>query len=192
MKLIVGLGNPGRDYRDTRHNAGFMVVERLAERHGLAGPRARFHASVLEGPIAGEKVLLMEPTTYMNRSGLAVGEAVGFYKLDLADLLIVVDDVALPVGAIRLRPRGSAGGHNGLADVARALGTDAYPRLRLGIGAPEIEGRRIPQIDYVLGKFTDEQWADLKPGIDRAADAVETWIEAGVEEAMNKYNVKTA
>src|ERR1041385_4126537 len=147
MKLIVGLGNPGPEYANTRHNAGFMALDRLARKHGLWGAKTRFHAGVIEGSIAGQKVMLMQPMTYMNRSGLAVGEAARFHRLEPADVMVVVDDFALPLGSIRLRPSGSHGGHNGLADVQRALGTDGYPRLRIGVGAPEGDGPPVPQTE---------------------------------------------
>lgn len=186
MKLIVGLGNPGPEYAKTRHNAGFMVVDRLATRWGLAGARTRFHAGVLEGPVAGERALVMQPMTYMNRSGLAVAEAKTFYKLEPADVLVVVDDVALPVGRIRLRGEGSAGGHNGLTDIERSLGTQAYPRLRVGIDAPGMAKQR----DYVLGRFSPEQVKDLEPAIDTACDCIESWIKQGLEKTMSLYNAK--
>jgi PTH1 family peptidyl-tRNA hydrolase len=184
MKLIVGLGNPGPQYAQTRHNAGFMVLDRLAQRHGLAGPKAKFHAVTLDGSIASQRCVLLQPVTYMNRSGLAVAEAVAFFKLDLPDLLIVVDDVALPCGRIRLRPEGSAGGHNGLSDIERALGTAAYPRLRIGIDAPG----RIAQADYVLGRFAPDQWPKLDAALDRACDAVECWIKTDITQAMTQFN----
>jgi len=190
MKLIVGLGNPGADYADTRHNAGFMALSRLARRHGLTGPKARFKSAVLELVLDTEKVLLMQPMTYMNRSGQAVGEAARFYKLAPADVLVVYDDTALPLGGLRLRPRGGAGGHNGISDVARALDTDAFPRLRIGIGEPRLGEQRISKHDYVLGRFTDEQMADLTPALDRAAEAAECWAAEGIDAAMNRYNVK--
>lgn len=185
MNLIIGLGNPGPEYIGTRHNAGFMVLDRLAQRHGLSGAKMKFHGWALEGSIAGKKCLLLQPATYMNRSGLAVGEVVAFYKVDPSvDLLIVVDDVALPCGRIRLRPYGSAGGHNGLSDVERALGHDRYPRLRIGIDRPE----RIPQVDYVLGRFTPEQLELLKPALDAAASTIECWLSEGIGPAMNRFN----
>jgi len=188
MKIICGLGNPGLEYVRSRHNAGFMVVERLAARHKLAdnGPaRTKFHAGVLEGTIAGERCLLMQPVTYMNRSGLAVGEAVAFYKVDpVTELLVVVDDLALPVGRIRLRSEGSAGGHNGLGDIERALGSIKYPRLRIGI---DPKGQ-VKQSDYVLGRFTPEQEIKLKPALDTACDAIECWIKDGIAKAMSLYN----
>jgi PTH1 family peptidyl-tRNA hydrolase len=188
MKLIVGLGNPGKEYHETRHNAGFMVLDRLARRHGLSGAKEKFHAGVLEGRIRNEQVLLMQPTTYMNRSGLAVGEATRFYHLPNESVMVVVDDIALPVGSIRLRASGSPGGHNGLADIQRALASGEYPRLRVGIGAPMIDGHKIPQREYVLGAFTAEQRKALDPALDLAAEALECWITDGLAAAMNRYN----
>lgn len=186
MKLIVGLGNPGTQYANTRHNAGFMAIDRLATRHGLSGARVKFHAGVLEGPVVGEKCILMQPTTFMNRSGLAIAEAIRFYKLELSDLMVLVDEVALPLGRIRMRPSGSAGGHNGLIDIEQKLSTREYPRLRLGIDPPG----RIPQTDYVLGRFTAEQRDQLEPALDRVADAIECWIQEGIEKAMSLYNAE--
>lgn len=191
MKVIVGLGNPGLQYERTRHNAGFMAVDRLARRHAAgAVPRARFQGVTVEGvlPPAGERCLLLKPTTYMNRSGQSVAEAVRFYKLDpSADLLVIVDDLYLPCGAIRLRAGGSAAGHNGLFDIERALGTDAYPRCRVGIDAPGM----VPQADYVLGRFSQEQWSQADPAIDRACDAAEVWASSGLTAAMNKFNASS-
>lgn len=187
MKLIVGLGNPGSEYAKTRHNVGFMVTERLAQRHGLTGVKTKFHAGVLEGPIAGEKCVLMQPMTYMNRSGLAVGEAMRFYKLEPADLLVVVDDVALPCGTIRLRAGGSAGGHNGLADIERVLTTRQYPRLRMGIDPPP---PRVRQKDWVLGRFSPEQLEALEAALEQACDAIESWIAEGVEKTMSVFNAR--
>lgn len=187
MKLIVGLGNPGSEYENTRHNAGFMVLDELARRHaGGAVARGRFHAATLDCTIDGEKVLLAKPTTFMNKSGLTVGEALRFYKLEPADdLLIVVDDVYLPLGGIRLRARGGDGGHNGLADVARAAGGDAYARLRMGVDSKPQGGS---QVGYVLGRFTQEQGEALKPALANAADAAECWVKGGIVEAMNRFN----
>lgn len=187
MKLIVGLGNPGSEYENTRHNAGFMVLDELARRHaGGAVTRGRFHAATLECAIGREKVLLAKPTTFMNRSGLAVGEALRFYKLEPADdLMVVVDDVYLPLGSIRLRARGGDGGHNGLADVARAVGGEGYARLRVGVDSKP-EGAS--QVGFVLGRFTHEQGEALGPALKAAADAVECWVGSGVVEAMNRFN----
>lgn len=189
MKLIVGLGNPGAEYAKTRHNAGFFVLEELAQRHAVGVlPRSKFHASVLDASFGGEKCLLMQPTTYMNRSGLAVGEAVRFYKLDpFADVLIVVDDTAVPCGAIRLRSDGGAGGHNGLADIQQKLGGPGYARLRVGIDQPP---PGVVLHDYVLQRFSPEQQAALGPGIKEAADAAECFVGEGIEAAMNRFNRK--
>jgi len=190
MHLIVGLGNPGSEYTGTRHNAGFMAVNRLAQRHATGPAKAKFHASVLETMIGDHKVMLMQPTTYMNRSGQAVGEAARYFELSPDKIMVVVDETALPVGTIRLRPRGSAGGHNGLADIERALDTDEYPRLRIGVGEPIVGDRRIPKKDYVLGRFTQTQREQLPAVMNRAADALETWLRDGMETAMNRFNEK--
>lgn len=187
MRLIFGLGNPGPEYRLTRHNAGVMVLDHLAQQHGLTSqrPRLRFESATLEGEVAGQHCLLLEPQTYMNRSGRAVRAAVDFYKLSPADLLIVVDDVALPVGRIRMRSEGSAGGHNGLIDIETHLSTTAYPRLRVGIDLPP---PNVPQADYVLGRFTPPQLDALQPAIARACDAIVCWLTDGIEKAMTLYN----
>lgn len=184
MKLIVGLGNPGAEYERTRHNAGFLVIDRLVQRHPLGTAKTKFHALAWEGDIAGQRCLLLEPITYMNRSGLSVGEAMAFYKLPASDLLVIVDDIALPCGKIRLRPDGGPGGHNGLTDIQRVVGGPAYPRLRVGIDPPG----PIPQRDYVLGRFTSEQWDQMQIALLTAVDAVECWISQGIQKAMNRYN----
>jgi PTH1 family peptidyl-tRNA hydrolase len=188
MKLIVGLGNPGPQYQMTRHNVGFEVLDRLARRHAPGAiARSRFHGAVIEAEIGGEKALLLKPATFMNRSGLAVAEAVGFYKLMPAqDVLILVDDVALPCGSIRIRASGSAGGHNGLADVEEKLATADYARLRIGIDAPG----QIPQKDYVLGRFRPDQHPLVEHALDDAADACACWCSRGVIETMNRFNRK--
>lgn len=191
MKLIVGLGNPGRDYARTRHNAGFMAVDRLAQRHaGGARARGQFHAMTIDAAIGGAgKCLLMKPTTYMNRSGLTVGEAVRFYKCSpVEDVLILVDDTALPLGAMRLRASGGAGGHNGLADIERALGTNEYARLRIGVGEPEFAAQK----DHVLGRFTEEELSTIEPALDRVCDAAECWAREGITRAMNTFNVRAS
>ena len=190
MKLIVGLGNPGPEYASTRHNAGFMAIDRLARRWQLSGAKMKFHAGILETKVKDQTIMLMQPLTFMNRSGLAVGEAAAFYKVAPADCMVVVDDTALPVGHIRIRPGGSAGSHNGLADIQRALGTDAYPRLRLGIGSPAIGEQRIPQKDYVLAPFSADQMALLRPALDASAQALDCWVHSGLDAAMNRYNTR--
>ena len=187
MKLIVGLGNPGPTYERTRHNAGFMTADRLVERHASGVPaKARFQSASWEVSIKGDKCLILKPTTFMNRSGQAVGDAVRFYKVNpVEDLLVIVDDLYLPAGALRLRPAGGSAGHNGLADIQRALGADVYPRLRIGI---DPKPSFMDQADYVLGRFTDEQWAAVTPAIAKAADAAETFVVKGMEAAMNAFN----
>lgn len=190
MKLIVGLGNPGKQYERTRHNAGWMALDRAIARHAPGVPaRARFNAAVVEGKIGSEACLFVKPTAFMNRSGGCVAEASGFYKLDITrDVLVLVDDMALPCGQIRLRPGGGSGGHNGLADIERALGGDAYPRLRIGIDAkpPFMDD----QADYVLGRFTDEQWTLVEPALAKSADAIDAFVTKGLATAMNQFNAE--
>jgi PTH1 family peptidyl-tRNA hydrolase len=198
MHLIVGLGNPGREYAGTRHNVGFDALDVFAARTRLTGStgefdrvaRNKFDGLTVDGSVSApgggrEKVLLLKPTTYMNLSGRAVQAAMAFYQLTPADVMIVLDDVALPCGKLRIRPGGSDGGHNGLKDIARALGTPLYPRLRVGVDAPP---PRVPQRDYVLGRFSDEQRPWIDTALDRAADALLTWVGQGLNPAMNKFN----
>jgi PTH1 family peptidyl-tRNA hydrolase len=188
VKLIVGLGNPGPEYDRTRHNVGFDVVDRLARRHADASPaRNKFNGLLLEANIGGERLMLLKPLTYMNRSGQAVAEAVRFHKLDVAkDVLVIADDLALGCGVIRLREQGSAGGHNGLADIERLLGTDAYPRLRIGIDPP----KAVPQASYVLGVFRPDQRERVEPALEEAVKAAECWATDGLATAMNRFNRK--
>lgn len=195
MKLIVGLGNPTSEYVGTRHNIGFEVIDRLSQRLSLAlAPgefdrlaKAKFNGLVMDGalPGGGEKLLLLKPLTYMNLSGKSVQSAMAFYQLSPPDILIALDDLALPCGKIRLRAGGSSGGHNGLKDIERVLGTNEYPRLRLGIDAPP---PRIPGRDYVLGRFTAAQRELLDPAVDRAASAALAFVESGIAAAMNRFN----
>lgn len=183
MKLIVGLGNPGAKYSGTRHNVGFDVVDRLAARGGISLAVEKFHAWHGKGELRGESVVLLKPTTFMNRSGQAVVAAGRFYRLELADLLVVVDDLALPVGRIRVRKSGTAGGHNGLQDLIDRLGSPDWCRLRIGIG----ESIGDP-VNYVLGRFAESEKADVQRACVRAADAAECWIEYGADAAMNRFN----
>jgi len=190
MKLVVGLGNPGSEYAETRHNVGFFVIDRLARRWAPgAVARSKFHGALIEsrieGPDGDMRVLLLRPTTFMNRSGLSVSEAVRFYKLDPAEsVLVIVDDVALACGMIRVRAGGGAGGHNGLGDIDRCLGTDQYARLRIGIDPPG----QIPQKDYVLGRFRPDQRETLAPALEEAVEATACWAARGCREAMNQFN----
>ncbi len=189
MKVIIGLGNPGPTYQHTRHNVGFMVVDRLAQRLAPGSPvRSQFQAAVVDARTDGDKCLLVKPMTYMNLSGACVAEIVRFYKLDLGDLLVITDDAALPLGDLRLRKGGSDGGHNGLADIALRLGTEEYPRLRVGIDPPG----RIPRHDYVLGRFSPEQAEVMQERIGSAADAAWCWANEGIDAAMNQFNTRRA
>lgn len=189
MVLIVGLGNPGARYERTRHNAGFLALDEIARRHaGGMVPKARFNSVMLEAALGAEKVVLMKPTTFMNRSGLAVGEAVRFYKIDpAAGLLVIVDEVALPVGHLRVRQSGGAGGHNGLADIDRALSGSPYPRVRIGVGA-------VPEgwimADWVLSRFAEEEAGVVGLSAREAADAAECVVKEGILAAMNRFNKK--
>ncbi len=184
MKLVAGLGNPGAEYARTRHNVGFRVVDELARRWEAASWRKQFGGLAGVGQCGGEKVLLLKPLTYMNRSGQSVGEALRFHKIDPADLLVVVDDMALPLGRLRVRPQGSAGGHNGLTDVIRQIGTEAFARLRIGI--EQVSGERM--VSHVLSPFSPEEEEVVGSAVVRAADAVACWVTEGVVEAMNRFN----
>jgi len=183
VKLIVGLGNPGAKYAGTRHNVGFEVVDRVASRGGIGLTTEKFHGWFGRGDVCGEPVVLLKPTTFMNRSGRAVLAAGRFYQIELEDLLVVVDDMALPVGRIRIRRMGSSGGHKGVQDIIDRLGTDAWCRLRLGVGE-----RIGDPLSYPLSRFDDGEQPIVQQSYERAADAVACWIEHGAEAAMNRFN----
>lgn len=185
MKLLVGLGNPGPAYQDTRHNVGFEVLEELARRAGSPGRRQRFQGDVAQATIRGTPVLLLWPLTWMNLSGSSVLAARDFYKIPDSDMIVVCDDFNLPLDAIRLRPSGSSGGQNGLADVIARLGTPSIPRLRVGIG-PVPAGWK--PADFVLGKFQKADRGRVAVAVNRAADAAEEWVALGIQAAMNQYN----
>jgi len=186
MKLIVGLGNPGKGYEGTRHNIGFAVAELLATRWGLGLSREKFQARFGQGEFAGQRVALLQPMTYMNLSGEAVMAAGRFYKLELEDLLVISDDMDLPVGRIRLRAEGGSGGHKGLADIERRLGTQAYARLRCGIGRPELE--EFDPVEWVLTRFAEGEREPAAQANQRAAEAAECWIRQGIDAAMTRFN----
>ena len=191
MKAIFGLGNPGPRYAGTRHNVGFEVAGELARRFGLRGFESwHDRAEYVKGSSAGESILLAKPMTFMNDSGQSVGELARFYKIDVPDLLIVVDDVQLPLGKLRARARGSAGGHNGLKSVIAHLG-DEFPRLRLGVGrGPEGPGGSAQRdlADHVLSRFEPGERDEVARMIARAADAAEAFVTGGIAEVMNQYN----
>lgn len=185
MKLIVGLGNPGRKYEGTRHNVGYEVLAELGRRHGSGRAKTKFQAELLEASVAGEKVLLLSPVTYMNRSGSSVQPARDFYQLSNENLLVICDDINLPVAKLRFRGKGSSGGQRGLADILQRLGTDEVPRLRVGIGEPPAHW---DAADYVLGRFSPQERSDIEVAVMQAADAVEDWVVHGIEKCMNQYN----
>lgn len=185
LKLLVGLGNPGPAYHNTRHNVGFEVLETLARRAGSPGRRQRFQGEVAQATVRGTPVLLLWPLTWMNLSGSSVLATRDFYKIPDSDMIVVCDDFNLPLDTIRLRPAGSAGGQNGLADVLSRLGTPTIPRLRLGVG-PLPAGWKTA--DYVLGKFSRQDRERVEVMVERAADAAEEWAALGIQAAMNKHN----
>jgi peptidyl-tRNA hydrolase, PTH1 family len=188
VKLIVGLGNPGREYAATRHNIGFMVVDRLAHKLGLAVEKKKFNALLGQGQIRSEKVLLAKPQTYMNLSGEAVTALLNWYKLEPADLIVVFDDLDLPPGKLRIRPEGSSGGHKGMESIILALGTDGFPRLRIGVGRPEIPD--FDSADYVLSRLTAGEVKIFEEAVNLAVDAICCLVGEGLETAMNEYNKK--
>jgi PTH1 family peptidyl-tRNA hydrolase len=185
MKLVVGLGNPGRPYAGTRHNVGFDVLDLLAERHRLDWESAPANALLAKWRVAS--VLLAKPLTFMNLSGPAIGELLRFYKIDLSDLFVVVDDVNMELGRLRARPSGSAGGHNGLKSIIETFGTEDFARLRIGVGRGD--GRR-DLADHVLAKFDPEERTIVAEAVGRAADATELFVAEGIEPVMNRFNRK--
>jgi peptidyl-tRNA hydrolase, PTH1 family len=184
MKIVVGLGNPGSRYATTRHNVGFFVADSLAGRSNWS--HSRFQADVCELREDFEKVLLVKPATFMNNSGLPVRQAVDFYQVPLADLLIVCDDINLPLGKLRARARGTHGGHNGLRDIQAHLGTTEYSRLRIGVGLPVDEAAE----HYVLDRFRPGERPVIEDAVARAAQAVGVWVREGIEACMNQYNAE--
>lgn len=187
MKLIVGLGNPGRRYAETRHNIGFMVAAKLAGLVDGSAPRSRFDGDLSEGIVGSEKVGVLCPSTFMNASGKSVRKAVDFYKLAPADVLVVCDDMNLPIGRLRIRAKGSAGGQKGLADIIRHLQSDEIPRLRIGIDPPP-PGWAVP--DYVLSTFKRSEQPEVDAATERAAHAAVDWVRHDMAFCMNQYNAK--
>jgi PTH1 family peptidyl-tRNA hydrolase len=197
MKLIVGLGTPGKQYVGTRHNVGFDAIDAFAKKIGWirsAGEfervsRKAFEGLAMDGNLsiggAEEKVMLLKPQTFMNLSGRSVASAAGFFRIKPEELMVVLDDLALDCGRLRIRSSGSSGGHNGLKDIERAMGTSQYPRMRIGIGSPPAF---IPSKDYVLQRFTDEQRKQVEASLERAAGALSQWMESGIGPAMNRFN----
>jgi PTH1 family peptidyl-tRNA hydrolase len=190
MKLICGLGNPGREYERHRHNIGFMVVEALLPRARAELNQEKFAAKVGQGTLAGERVLFVEPQTFMNLSGRSVAEAARFYKVAVEDVLVIHDELDLPFGRLQLKAGGGSGGHNGLKSTVSSLGDEGFIRLRFGIGKPEGPNARERVSGYVLSGFDDGERRHLEELIGRSVDMVETWIREGLSVAMNRFNRK--
>ncbi|HYD01033.1 MAG TPA: aminoacyl-tRNA hydrolase [Phycisphaerales bacterium] len=187
MKLIVGLGNPGTQYEKTRHNAGFMALDRLIGQFAKSvAPRQKFGGEVVETEIQGERCLLLKPMRFMNCSGGSVQEAAAFYKVPVGDILVMHDDTAFPVGTVKVRGEGGHGGHNGLRDLDRALGTQAYARVRIGVEAKPTEYADLA--DWVLSRFTGDELKRLEPALDRAAEGAMLFAKTGLAKAMNVVN----
>lgn len=185
MKLIVGLGNPGKKYEGTRHNVGFMVIDAYCHKYGAKlTAKRKFHGMVGELALDGQPVILLKPETYMNRSGEAVRAVQEFYGLDATDILIVHDDLDLPTGKIRVRQKGSAGGHNGLKSIIEHLGTEAFHRLKIGIDRPA----SLSTVDYVLGRFTKAERVHIDEAILKSVDVLDDWVKQDILYVMNKYN----
>ena len=184
--LLVCLGNPGKEYANTRHNIGFLAADALEKRTGVKFNKLKYRALTGEVTLGGQRVLVVKPQTYMNLSGEAVKLAGGFYKIPPERILVLYDDVSLPLGKLRIRGSGSAGGHNGIKNIIAHLGTDAFPRIKVGVGAPEGADRDL--VDWVIGNFTQSQRKVVDEAIDKALDAAECVIAHGVSEAQNRFN----
>jgi PTH1 family peptidyl-tRNA hydrolase len=185
MKIVVGLGNPGKRYEKTRHNVGFDVLEELARRHAADSPRVKFDGLITEIAIAGSQAILLWPQTFMNRSGSSVARLMNFYKTAIEDLLIICDDFNLPLGSLRCRPKGSSGGQRGLEDVIARLGGEDFARLRIGVGPVPAEWE---PADFVLGRFDKAERPQIDESIALAAEGVECWATSGIDETMNRFN----
>ncbi|MBQ1352394.1 MAG: aminoacyl-tRNA hydrolase [Firmicutes bacterium] len=186
MHIIAGLGNPGRKYENTRHNLGFITVDRLAEEHGISVTKSKHKALIGEGRISGQKVLLVKPQTFMNLSGEAVRAVMDYYKEPVENLLVIYDDADIPAGAVRIRKKGGAGTHNGMRSVVSCLGDDGFARIRIGIGTQD--DRDI--VDHVLGGFTREEADVMREAVLTAVSAVECMLSEGIDIAMNEYNTR--
>ena len=185
MRLIVGLGNPGKRYQDTPHNAGFLVCDRFAERHALGTEARKYSGLFRRGRVAGEDIGVLKPTTYMNLSGRSVAEALRYLPAEGSDLILVFDDLELPLGKLRIRPGGGHGGHNGTRSVIESIGQRDFPRLRVGVGRPE--GQRDPT-GHLLSRVRSEHRERFEQTVERAVEALECLLQNGVDEAMNRYN----
>lgn len=185
MYLIVGLGNPGREYEKTRHNVGFVAIDYLAERLGIKMSKIKFKGICGEGFIGMEKCVLLKPQTFMNLSGQSVREAADFYKVDAENIIVIYDDVNLDTGKVRIRPSGSAGGHNGMKNIIYMLGSDNFPRVRFGVGAPEHD-----MADHVLGHFNEQDGINVTNAVKKIEDILTVILKDGIQEAMSRFNNK--
>ncbi|NRD77471.1 aminoacyl-tRNA hydrolase [Bacillus sp. BRMEA1] len=185
MKMIVGLGNPGKQYEQTRHNIGFEVIDELSRRFNIPLNQAKFKGIYGIGFYNGVKVLLLKPLTYMNLSGESIGAVLDYYQIEIEDIVVIYDDLDLPVGKIRLRQKGSSGGHNGIKSTVAHLGTQEFNRIRIGIDRPQ-PGMSVP--DYVLGRFRQEEYVPLQEAVKKSTDACEAWLEKPFLQVMNEYN----
>lgn len=183
MYLIVGLGNPGKEYAGTRHNIGFEAVDYIADKYNIELNRIKFKGIFGEGMINGKKVILLKPTTYMNLSGESIREVVNFYKISNEDIIVIYDDISLEVGRLRIREKGSHGGHNGIKSIIANLSTDVFPRVKIGVGGPKGD-----LVSHVLGKFSNSEIEILRETIIATSEAVSTMITKDTNEAMNKFN----
>ncbi len=184
--IVVGLGNIGKEYEKTRHNAGFIAIDALAQKYGVRIDRVKFHATVAEAEIASRRVLLMKPTTFMNNSGIAVGEAAAFYKIPPENIIVLHDEISFDVGVMRIRRKGSAGGHNGLKSIIAHLSSDEFPRVKIGVGkkpSPDYD-----LVDFVLGRFSSEDISTLESECGNIISSVELMLDGRIEEAMNRYS----
>lgn len=186
MFVIAGLGNPGRKYENTRHNMGFLAVDRLAEKHGIKVSKIKHKALIGDGIISGQRVLLVKPQTYMNLSGESLREVMNYYNVDIQNLIVIYDDLDLEIGALRIRKKGSAGSHNGMKSVVNQLQSQDFPRIRIGIG----KSGGLDWKDFVTGKIGRQEGDTLAETIARAADAAECILDKGIDRAMNEYNIK--
>jgi len=186
MHIIVGLGNPGKRYENTRHNAGFITIDRIAEKYGIHVNKIKHKALVGEGIISGQKVLLVKPQTYMNLSGESIREIISYYKIEMENLVVIYDDIDIPLGQLRIRKQGSAGTHNGMKSIIYQIQSDAFPRIRIGIG----NDRRGGLIGHVIGGFKKEEKKEIEDAVERAANATVAILEQGIEKTMSEYNVK--
>jgi len=185
LYIIIGLGNPGKEYEYTRHNTGFITIDKLASKYNIEISKAKHKALIGTGVIEGEKVVLVKPQTYMNLSGEAAREVLDFYKEDVKNVIAIFDDVDLPIGNIRVKERGSAGTHNGVKSLVKELGSEEFKRVKVGIGNTEAKG---DLINYVLGRFSSEELLEMENSTNRAVEAVITLIRDGIVKAMNDYN----